>query len=485
MDKLKLRAIEEPLTRVVSSIRNYDAILWVGSGLSLYAGYPSGAELSKKIFESAENSSDQAILQVYMNSLMDLSNEFSQLYSRDKLIDIIEKNFDVAPSTEPSAHYHITKIPQIDTIITANYDHLFEIVYENKVTVCTGTVFKKTVKGMVDLYKIHGDTSDGDSIIITSKDYAQFYNKLDTVLWNKIKGLLAEKSVIFVGYSLEDKNIQDVFEKIISQIDSSDKEFFIVTPTLQEHKLKYLNTICKTTHIPLTGEEFFEYIESEIRKNIVLDAVAKKVSVDEAYKICREHGITPTVVNEPYGSTTKLVVEKIAFSPETFFDQMFVPFGRGANFTSNPETYKDVEAFMNDCDCRELIIPAEDAVIYQNINGIHIPESHKIKGQFPNVVRLTKQEQVERLNLTLGADKSLGCDVYVRGFWGRIRSRITVEMACINMALYTIMKQQASVLALDIRIRLLMQYLIYHDYNYGAAALIWHSTDQIRSKYLS
>ena len=111
---------------------------------------------------------------------------------------------------------------------------------------------------MVDLYKIHGDTSDGDSIIITSKDYAQFYNKLDTVLWNKLKGLLAEKSVIFVGYSLEDKNIHDVFEKIISQIDSSDKEFFIVTPTLQEHKLKYLNTICKTTHIPLTGEEFFE-----------------------------------------------------------------------------------------------------------------------------------------------------------------------------------------------------------------------------------
>ena len=190
-------------------------------------------------------------------------------------------------------------------------------------------------------------------------------------------------------------------------------------------------------------------------------------------------------MNEPYGSTTKLVVEKIAFSPETFFDQMFVPFGRGANFTSNPETYKDVEAFMNDCDCRELIIPAEDAVIYQNINGIHIPESHKIKGQFPNVVRLTKQEQVERLNLTLGADKSLGCDVYVRGFRGRITSRLTVEMACINMALYTIMKQQASVLALDIRIRLLMQYLIYHDYNYGAAALIWHSTDQIRSKYLS
>ncbi|WP_169008922.1 hypothetical protein [Faecalispora jeddahensis] len=140
-------------------------------------------------------------------------------------------------------------------------------------------------------------------------------------------------------------------------------------------------------------------------------------------------------MNEPYGSATKPVVEKVALSPENFFNQVFVPFGRGANFTSNPETYKDVETFINDCDCRELIIPAENAVIYQNINGIHIPENHKINGQFPNVVKLIKEEQVEKLNLTLGEDNSLGCDVCVRGFWGHIRSRMTIEMACINIGI--------------------------------------------------
>jgi hypothetical protein len=204
MDKLKLRNLEKPLARIVSTIRKNDAILWAGSGLSLYAGYPCGKKLSRIILESAESDKDKEILKVYINSLMDISNEFSQIYSRDKLIEIIKKNFDVAPSTEPTTHCYISKIPQINTIITTNYDHLFEMAYENRVTVCTGTVFKKTIKGMVDLYKIHGDTTDPDSIIITSKDYAQFYDKLDTVLWNKIKGLLAEKSVIFVGYSLED-----------------------------------------------------------------------------------------------------------------------------------------------------------------------------------------------------------------------------------------------------------------------------------------
>lgn len=186
-----IRAIEEPLTRVVTRIRNHDAILWAGSGLSLYAGYPSGAELSKRILGAAENEDNKAVLQQYENSLMDLSNEFTQLYSREKLIDILKNSFDSAPSTVPTTHILISKIPQLNTVITTNYDHLFEIAFENNVTLCTGTSFKKTLRGVVDLYKIHGDTSDPDSIIITSKDYAQFYDKLNTILWSKIKGLLA------------------------------------------------------------------------------------------------------------------------------------------------------------------------------------------------------------------------------------------------------------------------------------------------------
>lgn len=429
MDKSKLITLEKPLARAISAIRNYDAILWAGSGLSLYAGYPLVTQLNKRIIDSAKTKKDKEILINYENSLMDLSNEYCQLYSRDRLINLFKTIFDAKPSVDPFVHKVISNIPQINTIITTNYDHLFEIAYENNITVCTETAFNKTLRDKVDLYKIHGDTSDSKSIVITSKDYSQFYDRLDTVMWNKIKGLLAEKSVIFVGYSLEDKNIQDVFEKIIMQLNNLDKELFIVTPTMQDYKLKHLNTICKTTHIPLKGEEFFEYIEAEIKKNIVIDAVHKKISIDEAYKICRENGITPTIVNEPNGNTTKLVVDKISLSPENFFDHMVIPFGRGANFASNPETYKAFTDFINDCDCKELILPAEDAILYQNINGIHIPENNKINGQFAEIVKIEKQEMIEYLSLVLGEDNKLGCNVCIRGFHGNVRSRISIELS--------------------------------------------------------
>ncbi len=372
-------------------------------------------------------------MEPHKNSLMDISNEYSQLYSRDSLIEVLKAHFDVAPSVDPAVHKLIAKIPQISSIITTNYDHLFESVYENRISLYTGTSFSRTIKGSIDLYKIHGDTSDPDSIVLTSKDYSQFYDKLDTIFWNKIKGLLAEKTIVFVGYSLEDKNIQDVFEKIVQQISPLNKEFFIVTPTIQEHKLRHLNTICKTTHIPLTGEDFFRYVEAEIRKNIVLDAAAKKISVDEAYKVCREHGITPTIVNEPYGETTRPVVERITLAPDLFFEQMIIPFSRGVNFSSRPDTFERMSNFLDDCDCTEIEIPADDAEFYQDINGIHIPENHKFNGQFPSLVRIEKSGRVEDLELRLESSEIPHCKVQVKALPGNKRKRLVVKMPCITM----------------------------------------------------
>ena len=107
------------------------------------------------------------------------------------------------------------------------------------------------------------------------------------MIWNKLKVILAEHSVLFIGYSLEDKNIEDIFEKVLSQVDTSKSEFFIAVPTLAEHKLRHFNTICKTTHLPIDGETLLSLIEKSIRENIVLDkyAIEKVLSVFEPVEV--------------------------------------------------------------------------------------------------------------------------------------------------------------------------------------------------------
>ena len=39
--------ITPDIERLISLIRNKEIVLWAGSGLSLYAGYPSGTEIGR------------------------------------------------------------------------------------------------------------------------------------------------------------------------------------------------------------------------------------------------------------------------------------------------------------------------------------------------------------------------------------------------------------------------------------------------------
>lgn len=93
--------------RLIQKIRDGKIILWAGSGLSLYAGYPSAKELCSNICMAAKSKQDEAYLREKENSLQDLAHEFEQLYSRDELITLLSKHFDVQPKQEPSPYVKV------------------------------------------------------------------------------------------------------------------------------------------------------------------------------------------------------------------------------------------------------------------------------------------------------------------------------------------------------------------------------------------
>lgn len=162
--------VNSDVERLITFIRNRKIVLWAGSGLSLYAGYPSGADFCNIICNAAKTISDQKILLRHKPSLMDTAEEFEQLYSRNELIGLVSTHFDKAPCVYPYAHSLCAQISQIDTIITTNYDHSFENAYGDNLCTVIGTQFKVAGKDMVTLYKMHGDSSDNASIVLTSKD---------------------------------------------------------------------------------------------------------------------------------------------------------------------------------------------------------------------------------------------------------------------------------------------------------------------------
>lgn len=410
--------VDHNIERLIEKIKAKEIIVWAGSGFSLYAGYPKGTDFCKILIDFAKDEEGKSVLS--NKPLMDTTNEFEQLYSREVLIDMITKTFMHKPTSYPYAHKLISKIPYFNTIITTNYDQLFELAYGPKINISIGTALIKTIDGKIDLYKIHGDTTAPSSVVITSKDYACFYDKLNSLFWSKIKVLLSEKSVLFIGYSLEDKNIQDIFEKVLNQIDTTSTEFFIVTPELKDYKLRYFNSICKTTHIPMKGEELIHIIEKETRETIIEDAVRKKIGTDEAYLVCHEKGIDVTFRNLPDGNTTKIQLENYQFnSIGTLISQ-------GFKLSSNAQNYEELSTFINDCDCKDITIPSKDVTLFNNIKGINLPKNIS-NNDNTSVFKLCKEERQNTIQILAEDGKVIIESAKMLYEWGKVKNRITIS----------------------------------------------------------
>ena len=82
----KAREITLDMERLISLIRNKKIILWVGSGLSLYAGYPFGTKFCDIICNAAKSESDKAILTSHKSVLMSIDEVRNTLLSGNKAI---------------------------------------------------------------------------------------------------------------------------------------------------------------------------------------------------------------------------------------------------------------------------------------------------------------------------------------------------------------------------------------------------------------
>ena len=114
-------------------------------------------------------------------------------------------------------------------IITTNYDTLLEnIIFKQRCNVRIGQKEFSSIldEHKIDLYKIHGCVTKPESIIITKEDYDNFFRK-SKYLYSKIFTLLWEYPVVFIGYSISDRNIKDILTAMIDIMTVNDKKKFL------------------------------------------------------------------------------------------------------------------------------------------------------------------------------------------------------------------------------------------------------------------
>ncbi|TDP59518.1 SIR2 family NAD-dependent protein deacylase [Flavobacterium dankookense] len=263
-------------------VRNEDVVIWAGAGLSLYAGYPSGEQLKNILID---NLTANEISEINTSqNLPELAEDIYRIknHNRNFLINVLKKTFLNHIPISTKVHDNISNIPHFKTIITTNYDELFEKAYKNRSEVIYSSMNIPYVsKDKTNLFKVHGSFIEPNSLIITKSDYNNFFkaSRDNEVFWTVIKERVSTKCVLFLGYNLEDPNTSVIFDKISDELKENRKEYYFIAPNIPPLKEKDLNHK-GINYINSTAEDFIDELILNIKENIVSDLELGRTSAD-------------------------------------------------------------------------------------------------------------------------------------------------------------------------------------------------------------
>ncbi len=286
------------LQNLFSAIRKEDAALWVGAGLSMYAGYPSGNGLQKILYAALNN--DERIQVAPTSSLKKTAQALVTFRSESKneLLKILRKEFDREPL---ATHVHdlLSRIPHFKDIITTNYDSMLETSYNRRAIVVRSPKEIPLIEsGRTAIFKPHGDLQNLDRIVITEDDYSTFYNlNKGDPFWSAIFNIIAQKTQVFLGYGFEDDNIWAWFDMIDNYIGPYRKERFLIAPNWNELQIKRLAK-WHIKYIDMTGDKFFNDLNEELKLTIASDLENGIVSQDTFNKYITFHNFNSGIAND-------------------------------------------------------------------------------------------------------------------------------------------------------------------------------------------
>lgn len=285
------------MKELFEKVRREEVVLWVGAGFSIYAGYPSGNDLSRLLYDSLET---ELKLQIEKNlSLSDLSEEILRAtnYDRNHLNILLNKIFNNINISSRHVHEKLKSIPHINTIITTNYDTLFEDVFgEDCQVFIKNKDVPKLSKKKIQIFKLHGDLKYPESIVITSSDYINFSSDkvFEQPYWSVVKERLATKSVLFIGYNLEDQNILSEIDQLSRSLGEDRHSWFFISPDKNRSKQNHLASK-NIQYINDNAESFLDQLLTDIRDNIFSDQKEGLVSTDTFAKFLKTSGLNPTL----------------------------------------------------------------------------------------------------------------------------------------------------------------------------------------------
>lgn len=208
----------------------------------------------------------------------------------------------------------------VEGIITTNWDTFIEKLFPDyRVYVGQKELLFSHPQSIAEIYKIHGSSQRPSSLVLTRGDYDAFEEK-NPYLASKLITIFVEHPIVFIGYSLSDKNITSLLSAIVSCLGGEnldklrDSLFFV--QRAHEEEASYSKTIMSIEGIqlPITiikTNDFLPVYEA-------LDATKRKIPA-RVLRFCKEQLYELVKSSSPENKISVIDIDNIERSKDVEF----------------------------------------------------------------------------------------------------------------------------------------------------------------------
>lgn len=197
-------------------------VLFVGAGASVDAGIPLWGNAIKQISEKLDR-------QQKTNDYLLIPQFYYNSRGQKEYTELMRSVFRYNDKLEPQPIHKAIISFGVDTIITTNYDHLIEQAAEDAgefMQVISQDIDLPYRKAGKELVKMHGDF-EHDNFVLKEDDYLH-YHKNFKLIENYVKSLIGTKTVLFLGYSLNDPDVKQIFSWVKEILDGHFQRAYLI-----------------------------------------------------------------------------------------------------------------------------------------------------------------------------------------------------------------------------------------------------------------
>ncbi len=209
---------------LIKSINSGKCLLVFGSGPSIEVGLPTWGQLATESIEILDEETKKSQQKHLVNLLQ--AGKYPEIFTiveenvgLNTLVSWINNKISFKKSN--GSIYRLLAEWPFQFFLTTNYDDLLKNFFNDSgVPVIsrlnTLSDFRNLRADTTNIvFKIHGDTSDPDNIVLTSKQYDMFRLDPQKEYWReKISSVLHMMDLVIIGYSLSDPDFNDQLERV-------------------------------------------------------------------------------------------------------------------------------------------------------------------------------------------------------------------------------------------------------------------------------